>query len=107
MRAQNLGLTIIVSFYFFGTSSANGLPKVWLIFMGSDIQSLAIPAKGCDFFLNHAAGPASLEILYPHSKSRLNLEVLSLLPTAARIGSLANVRCVEYRSIGSKGVVIA
>lgn len=75
--------------------------------MGGDIQSLAIPAKGCDSVMNHAAGPASLEILYPYSKSRLNLEVPSLLLTAVRTYSLADVRCVEYRTIGSQGVVIA
>ena len=75
--------------------------------MGSDIQSPAIPAKSYDSFMSHTAGLTSLEILYPHSKSLLNLEVLSLLPSAARTYSLADVRCVEYRSIGSKGAVIA
>jgi hypothetical protein len=75
--------------------------------MGSDIQSLAISAKGCDFVMNHAAGLTSLEILYSHSKSLLNVEVLSLLPSAARTCSLADARRVEYRSIGSEGAVIA
>ena len=74
--------------------------------MGSDIQSLAIPAKGYDSFMDHSAGLTSLEILYPHSKSRLNLEVLSLLPSAARTCSLADARYVEDRSIGSEGAVI-
>lgn len=81
-------------------------PKKRLISMGSDIQSLAISAKGRDFFMNHAAGPTTLEILYPHSKTRSHLEVPSLLPLAVRTYSLANARCVEFQSIGSEGAVI-
>ena len=75
--------------------------------MGGDIQSLAIPAKGYDSFMSHTAGLTSLEILYPYSKSRLNLEVLSLLPSAVRTCSPADALCVEYRSAGSEGAVIA
>ncbi len=75
--------------------------------MGSDIQSLAIPAKGCDFVMNHAAGLTSLEILYPHSKSRLHLEVLPLLPSAMRIYSLTDVSYVEFHSTNLEGTIIA
>lgn len=75
--------------------------------MGSDIQSLAIPAKGCDFVMNHAAGLTSLKILYPHSKSRPHLEELSLLSCAVRSYSLADVRCVEFPSKSSDGMIIA
>ena len=75
--------------------------------MGSDIQSLAIPAKAYDFFMNHAAGLASFEILYLHSKTRLLLEILPLLPSAARTCSPADVRCVEFQSIGMEGTIIA
>ena len=75
--------------------------------MGSDIQSLAIPAKGYDSFTDHAVALTSLEVLYPHSIFRLNLEVFSLLLSAMRTCSLVGARYVECRSIGSEGAVIA
>ena len=75
--------------------------------MGSDIQSPAIPAKGYDSFMNHTAGLTPFEVLYPHSKSLLNLEVPSLLLSATRTCSRVDARCVEDRTIGAKGAVIA
>jgi hypothetical protein len=75
--------------------------------MGSDIQSPAVPAKGYDFFMSHTAGLTPLEIPYPHSKSLLNLEVLSLLRSATRTCSLVDTRYFEGRTISPKGAVIA
>ena len=75
--------------------------------MGSDIQSPAIPAKGYDSFMNHTAGLTPFEVLYPHSKSLLNLEVLSLLRSATRTCSLVDTRYFEGRTISPKGAVIA
>lgn len=74
--------------------------------MGSDIQSLAIPAKGYDSVMNHAAGLTSLEILCPHLKPRSNLEALSLLSSAARKCSLPNVSLVEMQLMGAQEAII-
>jgi hypothetical protein len=75
--------------------------------MGSDIQSLAIPAKGYDVSPCHAAGLTSLEILYAFSKSRLFLYVLSLMNPAASGYLPRDTRCVTLSLIGSEGAVIA
>lgn len=75
--------------------------------MGSDIQSLAIPAKGCDFVMNHAAGLTPFEILYSHSKTRSCFEVSPLLSCAVRKYSLADVRCIDFQSKCLEGMIIA
>jgi hypothetical protein len=74
--------------------------------MGSDIQSLAIPAKGYDFFTNHTAGITPLEIQYPHPKPRSHLETLCLLPSAARKRPLRYAGFVETQLIGTQEAVI-
>ena len=75
--------------------------------MVSEILSPAIFAKGYDFFMKYAVGLTPYKFRGPHSKSLLNLEVPSLLLSATRTCSLVDARCVEDRTIGAKGAVIA
>lgn len=48
--------------------------------MGSDIQPLALSAKGHGFVKNHAIGLPSLKISYGHLQSRPLLKSLSITP---------------------------
>jgi len=75
--------------------------------MGSDIQSLAIPATDFDSATNHSVGLTSLEILHPRTKSRPHLEVHTLLSLAANGSARWIALRDEFSSIGSEGAVIA
>jgi len=75
--------------------------------MGSDIQSLAIPAKGYDSSTGHTAGLTSLEIMCIRSRSRSNLALRTLHALASCTRSLRDVSCIGFKLNGSKGAVIA
>lgn len=65
--------------------------------MGSDIQSLAIPAKACDSAVIHTAGLITREFLYSHSILQPRLYTPSFLSSAAHDCALPDSECVGFK----------
>jgi hypothetical protein len=75
--------------------------------MGSDIQSLAIPAEGHGLHKDHAVGLTSLKIPCFRSESRSYSQLLSSMDSPVRKGFLMAALCIDFCCLGSGRTVIA
>lgn len=82
-----------------------GSPTV-VVSMGSDIQSLAIPAKAYDSAKNYALGLTSLKFLYLHSIFRSPLQMLFGLSSAVCGLPQLGAQCAGFQFLDSEGAFI-